>query len=334
MKKTSKRVMVGILTMALTVATLGIVGTTEVRAEEDSGTPMYRLYNSNSVEHLYTLDTNEKNVLLKQGWNYEGYSWIAYNVGKPVYRFFNKYSGEHHYTMDENEKAYLIDIGWNYEGIGWYSNSTGSECEVPVYRLFCPFTNEALKAHHYTMDKGERDWLLSIGWNDEGTCWMSMHDVVNGSIVEPTCVNTGYSNGATCKVCHISYDVTTLPINPNNHIHTSYVPGSTKVIDRGTSLDHCDVYTCNICGEEVYRTGDIEITGLGFSESCINHLNEKHEFHHHTYKDVEDGIITAEEYDIEFMEVMSHYNSQVIPGYIDTVVTPAHTHCNDCGKDF
>ncbi len=332
MKKISKRIMVGIFTMALTVGTLGFVGTTEVRAQEDSGTPMYRLYNSANGEHLYTLDSNEKNVLTRQGWTYEGYSWIAYNEGKPVYRFFNMYSGEHHYTMDENEKAYLIDIGWNYEGIGWYSNNTGSECEVPIYRLFCPFTNEALKSHIYTMDKSERDYLLSIGWNDEGICWNSMHNVINGSIVEPTCANTGYSSGATCKVCYKSYDGVVLTINPNNHIHTSYVPESTMIIDRGTALDRCSFYTCKICGEEIWRTGDEYITGLGFDESCINHLNEKHGFQYHHYQDVEDGIITDDEFTSELDEVMSHFNQQIISGYIDTVVVPAHFRCNDCGR--
>ena len=337
MKIIKKRVIAGVLIMALTAA-FGIVGTaTEVKTKED-GTAMYRMYNPYTGEHLYTKNEGEKDYLISNNWNFEGYAWVSANEGMPVYRFFNEYSKEHHYTLDENEKAYLIDIGWNYEGIGWYSNNTGSECEVPVYRLFCPFTNEALKAHHYTMDKGERDWLLSIGWNDEGVCWNSMHNVTNGSIVEPTCVNTGYSNGATCKVCHKSYDVATLPINPNNHIHTSYVPESTMVIDRGTNFDRCAIYTCNICGEEIWRTGDREITRLDEWDSIVKHLNEKHGFHYHYGEDVKEwndgvGTITEEEYNNEDKEQRQYWNQQIISGYYDTVVTPAHTYCNDCGKD-
>ncbi|TCD45984.1 hypothetical protein D3X11_00420 [Streptococcus sp. X16XC17] len=37
--------------------------------------PIYRLYNRNNGEHLYTTSENEKNVLYSQhGWGYEGIS--------------------------------------------------------------------------------------------------------------------------------------------------------------------------------------------------------------------------------------------------------------------
>jgi|GEM_PF-2088372 len=337
MYKTGKGVRV-VLTIALIVATIGILGiTNEVKAKED-GTAMYRLYNSYTGEHIYTKDEGEKEWLVTNGWNFEGYAWVSANEGKIVYRFYNENSKEHHYTMDENEKNYLISSGWNYEGVAWHSKTTGDACEVPVYRLFCPYTNEALKSHIYTMDKGERDYLISMGWNDEGVCWNSMHDVTNGSIVEPTCVSTGYSSGATCKVCNKSYNAVILPINPNNHIHTSYVPESAIIIDRGTSLDRCAIYTCNICGKEIWRTGDLEITGLDQWDSIVKHLNENHSFHYYYGKDViewNDGVgtITEEEIDNQMEEIGRYWSRQIISGYYDTVITPAHTHCNDCGKD-
>ncbi len=334
--KARRKLLVGLMILALTVSSFGIVGNmSTVRATEDDGIPMYRMYNPVTGEHLYTKDENEKNYLEASKWNFEGYSWVAANEGQPVYRLFNKYSGEHHYTMDEVEKFWLVLTGWNDEGIGWYSKTTGDTCEVPVYRLFCPFTNEALKAHHYTMDKGERDWLLSIGWNDEGTCWTSMHNVITGTYKEATCSQEGQDGGARCKTCNKVYNARVLPKNPNNHQHTSYVPETTKVIDRGTALDHCAIYTCKICGEEVWRTGDSEITGLDHCDTCINHLNSKHGTHYHTYADVENGIMTEDEFAIEVEEVMSHFDSQVISGYYDTVViSPAHYRCDDCGKDL
>ena len=59
MYKTGKGVRV-VLTIALIVATIGILGiTTEVKAKED-GTAMYRLYNLYTGEHIYTKDEGEK----------------------------------------------------------------------------------------------------------------------------------------------------------------------------------------------------------------------------------------------------------------------------------
>ena len=175
--------------------------------------------------------------------------------------------------------------------------------------------------------------MRRIGY--EGTSWVSMHNVITEDSVEATCTKEGYSGGARCKACNKVYTGSVLPINSNNHQHTTYVPAVTKVIDRGTDFDRCSIYTCKICGEEVWREGDSEITGLGFIDSCAKHLNEKHGFHYHTYKDVEDGIVTVEEYENEGDEVMSHFNQQIISGYYDTVViSPEHYRCDDCGKDI
>ncbi len=52
-------------------------------ASENTGTPMYRLYNPNA-------------------WD-------------------NKESGAFHFTLSEDEKDNLVNIGWQYQGIGWYS---------------------------------------------------------------------------------------------------------------------------------------------------------------------------------------------------------------------
>lgn len=38
--------------------------------------PVYRLYNPNNGEHLYTTDANEKETLYRShGWGYEGIGW-------------------------------------------------------------------------------------------------------------------------------------------------------------------------------------------------------------------------------------------------------------------
>lgn len=126
-----------------------------------STSPMYRLYNKNTGEHLYTLNAGEKDYLPKVGWKYEGIAWQAPNSGQPVYRMYNPYSGDHHYTMAQSEINFLKPFGWRYEGLSFYSG--GSK---PIYRLFNP--NEQTGTHHYTLSTSERDFLTPLGWKYEG----------------------------------------------------------------------------------------------------------------------------------------------------------------------
>jgi hypothetical protein len=82
-------------------------------------TPVYRVFNQKSGEHLFTKDQNEANTLITKfsdlGWKNEGICW--YNYGNlPVYRIWNKNSGEHLFTSDLNEKEVLCNRGWIFEG--------------------------------------------------------------------------------------------------------------------------------------------------------------------------------------------------------------------------
>ena len=136
----------------------------------DDGIEMYRLYNPNSTEHLYTDNAGERDWLLGSGWKYEGVAWKAPKYAtRPVYRLFNPYTGEHHYTMDTGERGYLLGSGWNDEGVGWRTYDSGT----PVYRLFNP-NNPGAGSHHYTTDAGEKDWLASTGCNYEGIAWYGL----------------------------------------------------------------------------------------------------------------------------------------------------------------
>ncbi len=131
---------------------------------------MYRLYSQGSGEHFYTASAGERDVLVSQGWIYEGVGWNApVSSSKPVYRLYNPYGGEHHYTTEEGERTGLIQAGWQDEGIGWYSDEFES---VPLYRVY----NKKAKAnnHHYTLDVNERDSLVKAGWKKEGTAWYGL----------------------------------------------------------------------------------------------------------------------------------------------------------------
>ena len=134
--------------------------------------PVYRLYNPNSGEHVYTMGVAEKNNLVHLGWGYEGvlgtsyYTMPGQTYGKvPVYRLYSKNSGEHLYTINTNEVNQLKNYGWVNEGIVFYDATILPwNQETTVERLYNPNSGQ----HFYTANWDERDYLKKIGWKDEG----------------------------------------------------------------------------------------------------------------------------------------------------------------------
>ena len=147
-----------------------------------------RLYNPNSGEHFYTRDIDEKDALVKLGWQDEGVGWTSPTKSNtPVYRLYNPNAGDHHYTTRSTERDTLVSVGWKYEGVGWYSyteainisgytNAAGASkpiAAVDVVREYNP-NAKAAGAHNYTVNRAENDFLVSIGWLDEGIAWQAM----------------------------------------------------------------------------------------------------------------------------------------------------------------
>ncbi len=134
---------------------------------------LYRLYNPNSGEHIYTKKTAEVDNAYYAGWNFEAVAWYTPQdpeAGKPVYRLYNENGGEHHYTTDAHEKDVLVSLGWNYEDIAWYASEKGDG--VPVYRLYNP--NQYSNNHHFTLDENERNTLVKLGWEDEDVAFYAI----------------------------------------------------------------------------------------------------------------------------------------------------------------
>lgn len=140
-----------------------------------------RLYNPNSGEHFYTKDVVEKDTLVDLGWHDEGIGWTSpVDSSKPVYRLYNPNAGDHHYTTSPNERDILVTVGWKYEGIGWFSaegaftHKPAVDVEtVDVYRQYNP-NAKAAGAHNYTTNEAENDFLVSVGWLEEGLAWKAM----------------------------------------------------------------------------------------------------------------------------------------------------------------
>lgn len=130
---------------------------------------VYRLYHAGTLDHHYTMDSNEYRVLGSVGWIQEGIAWYSDDKdhGRPVYRLYHAATLNHHYTMDENEYRVLGSVGWKQEGIAWYS--APKDEGKPVYRLY----HEGTLDHHYTKDANEYRVLGSVGWKQEDIAWYS-----------------------------------------------------------------------------------------------------------------------------------------------------------------
>ena len=112
---------------------------------------MYRLYNPNTGEHLYTQSIAERNNLIDVGWDFEGVGWTAPKTGEPVYRLYNPYTSDHHYTRSRVEYESLQRAGWSGEGIKWYSGGS-----IAVYRQYNPFarTGSLVNGHEESQGNG------------------------------------------------------------------------------------------------------------------------------------------------------------------------------------
>lgn len=126
--------------------------------------PVYRAYNPNSGEHVYTTHYHELTVLKQAGWHDEGLAWYSANdQAKPVFRIYNPVAGDHHYTTSTYEIAHLESVGWKAEGICWYLGASDPQ----IYRLYNP--NAKTGTHHFTRNAGEAQSLAQCGWVLEGT---------------------------------------------------------------------------------------------------------------------------------------------------------------------
>ena len=136
----------------------------------DEKISVFRLYNPNSGEHLYTIKETERDKLSRVGWKYEG---IAFNTSpatktdvKPVYRVYNPNTpqGSHLYTKSLGEANKLVKLGWKWDFYGkacFYSYG-----EMPIYRLYNKYDING--NHLLTKSKGEYDKCVRAGWIGEG----------------------------------------------------------------------------------------------------------------------------------------------------------------------
>ncbi|MBR1860811.1 MAG: hypothetical protein IJ796_02965 [Lachnospiraceae bacterium] len=141
---------------------------TETVSYKEPEYPLYRLYNTRTGEHFFTMSEEERDYWIERsaetGWTSENIAWyVRKDTGIPVYRVFDaNRTGQHRFTSDVNERDEYLNKGWVDEGIGWYSS--GSDGKT-VYKLKHPTAKKHY--YHYTIYEEERDTLLAQGWTLE-----------------------------------------------------------------------------------------------------------------------------------------------------------------------
>ena len=142
-----------------------ITDNTSIYAKYVKMIPVYRMYNPNSGEHLYTTDAYEVKIIFEQqGWGKEGIAWYTSEEGTPVYRLYNPRLGNHLYTSDTYEISVITRTQ------GWVLDFDGAPVmfakgDIPVYRLFNPGLQGQ---HHLTTDLNEYRVIPKWGWQQEG----------------------------------------------------------------------------------------------------------------------------------------------------------------------
>lgn len=86
--RTSMRSMIRMMLMAVTTALVALLLPAMAHANDTS--PIYRLYNPWTGEHLFTVSAQEYQTLPASGWVAEGVGWESPSASEvPVYRLYN-----------------------------------------------------------------------------------------------------------------------------------------------------------------------------------------------------------------------------------------------------
>lgn len=249
-------------------------------ADGRSYTPIFRVYNPNSGEHVYTKDMNEKNTLVRIGWRDEGGAWNIPDGDDadhvPVYRVYNPNNGDHHYTTSWNEIQTLTPLGWRYEGCV-FKSADPSYGAKPIYRVYNPNCRGA-GSHHYTRSWNEVSTLVPLGWRYEGVGWYEVDsafdsqgkvwrrptttdapvyadrwdnpapafDLPGPTEVKP--MSTPYADVVVCKTCK-TYLYT--PEQWNAHVDAAVAKGDFTHTKFTRILQH-ERYQCNGCDKYFY----------------------------------------------------------------------------------
>ncbi|MEO5950645.1 MAG: hypothetical protein ABIQ04_04310 [Candidatus Saccharimonadales bacterium] len=150
-------------------------------ANSNSGYSVYRLYNSQNQQHVWTTRPYDyPSSYVSEGVVFSALSPVIQEVAPAqgqnlVYRFRNLPNNVHFWTTDVNERDSMIRAGYTYDGVGW--KSVQGQTGTVVYRMY----SDGLKQHLYTTSWPEvHDLATNHNWQYEG---VAMYAASNGTPV-------------------------------------------------------------------------------------------------------------------------------------------------------
>jgi len=139
------------------------------KEKTEGAVAVYRFYNKDKGDHLYTADESEmsklKNNKSKYGFTYEGIVFYAYpnqaDGTVPVYRFYSSSRTDHLYTASEEEKQNLTadtKAVYKYENVAFYAYAEQLTDTLPVYHFY----DSSKKDTYYTISEQEKN-IIEMG---------------------------------------------------------------------------------------------------------------------------------------------------------------------------
>ena len=118
--------------------------------------PLYRMYNSQIVDHFYTTDYSEVANAQQINYVYEGIACSLRDSQvsgtQPLLRYWSQSAYDHFYTLHSSEiSGNLKNFHYKYEGVTGYCSPQPGPNLVPLYRYY----HEQNADHFYTTDENE-----------------------------------------------------------------------------------------------------------------------------------------------------------------------------------
>ncbi len=186
----------GWLNRALVVMamSLGLVaGLAAQDANAEQAAPVFRFYNTGTGTHFYTIETAERDNIIRlyPSFAYEGVAFYAFKTqvtgSQPVFRFYNRSTNTHFYTISQSDKDYVLQHFpvFNYEGAAYYAMPTSASGSEDLYRFY----NRMTGAHFYTTSANDRDYVKAT-WP-----WFAFEGVAFQVFADPIDIAAGGGGG-------------------------------------------------------------------------------------------------------------------------------------------
>ena len=100
----------------------------------DSASPVFHLFNKDSGQHFWGLESKKTRRLEGKGWVNKGTTFDASDKkGKgldPIYQLKNKSTGDLTWLSDKNLVKERVEAGWKNQGIAWFAPANNGEIEI------------------------------------------------------------------------------------------------------------------------------------------------------------------------------------------------------------